>query len=961
MKKITLVLLGILIMNAGNAQEWRNFLPEKKITDISFFEYQKAFNLYWDNKNVKDGKCINEKGETEKAYGWNQFRRWENYWETRVDKKTGMFPYELRHKAFADFQIQKSVQKDYLQAWNQLGPNITIGGYNGLGRLNTIAFHPTDANTFWVGAPAGGLWLTETGGDSWIALTDSNEVLGVSAVIVPSDYVTSNTIYIGTGDRDAFDNYGVGVLKSIDGGLHWNTTGLSFNPGNGDVVNNMLIDPTDNNILYAATSAGLYKSIDAGQNWSLINASEFIDIEFHPANSQIIYGSSRSNGFIDKTTDGGSTWNSVFSNSSAKRIELTVSPAAPDVVYALASNASNGLKGIYKSTDSGDSFTLIYDDKPILNWSEDGTGTNNGQGWYDLSFAVDPTNADVLYCGGVNTWKSVDGGLTWNISNHWYGGGGVQAVHADKHYFSFRPGSSDFYECNDGGVYLSADGNSWTDLSDGLIISQMYGLSVSRNSPNISLSGLQDNGTKMIEDGIWIDAHGGDGMKCLVDFNDDNIQYGSGPYGDIYRTTNLWGVSINIADNISGGPSGSWVTPYVFDPNNSNTLFVGYSTLWKTINQGQNFQNIGSFGSSLHSIAVSNLNPEVLYVAKYSSIYKTTNNGYQWTEITNNLPLSNSSIKDIEIKKDDDNTVWVALSGYNSDCVYMTADGGNTWTDISQGLPDIPVNTLVQNDLESTIVQLYTGTDFGTYIKNGNDDWVLFGAGLPKVDVTELDIYYDRVVPENSRLRASSYGRGMWEVPLELSGNYSPYITTDSIKNLTNKMVTVYGTIVDDFSSGVTESGFVLSRDSNPDLSDIDVIVSQTNPVVGIGNYFIDINGLSNGSDYYVKSYAINPNGISYGKEISFTTDATSVEDVKFNDLISIYPNPSNGVFNIGFKETEKTADVSISDMTGKLVYSNKLNTSENHIIKLNYVSKGIYFIKINLGDKSVVSKLIIQ
>ena len=181
-----------------------------------------------------------------------------------------MFPYELRHKAFADFQIQKSVQKDYLQAWNQLGPNITIGGYNGLGRLNTIAFHPTDANTFWVGAPAGGLWLTETGGDSWIALTDSNEVLGVSAVIVPSDYVTSNTIYIGTGDRDAFDNYGVGVLKSIDGGLHWNTTGLSFNPGNGDVVNNMLIDPTDNNILYAATSAGLYKSIDAGKSWRKI-------------------------------------------------------------------------------------------------------------------------------------------------------------------------------------------------------------------------------------------------------------------------------------------------------------------------------------------------------------------------------------------------------------------------------------------------------------------------------------------------------------------------------------------------------------------------------------------------------------------------------------------------------------------------------------------------------------------
>ncbi len=960
MKKIILVFVGVLILISGSAQEWKRLLPEKQKKDLTFFEYQKAFNTYWENKNVKKGKYDNESGITEKAYGWNQFRRWENYWETRVDKKTGKFPYELRHKAFADFQIQKNGQKDYLQAWTQLGPNITVGGYNGLGRLNTIAFHPTDANTFWVGAPAGGLWLTETGGDSWIALTDSNEVLGVSAVIVPSDYATSNTIYIGTGDRDAFDNYGVGVLKSVDAGLHWNTTGLTFNPGDGEVVNNMLVDPTDNNILYAATTAGLYKTIDAGQNWSLINASEFIDIEFHPTNSQIIYGSSRNGGFIYKTTDGGSTWNSV-SVSSARRIELTVSSDAPDVVYALASNASNGLNGIYKSTDSGDNFSLIYNDKPILNWSEDGTGTNNGQGWYDLSFAVDPTNADVLYCGGVNTWKSVDGGLSWNISNHWYGGGGVQAVHADKHYFTFRPGSSDFYECNDGGVYETSDGNSWTDLSDGLIISQMYGLSVSQINSGISLSGLQDNGTKMFEDGTWIDAHGGDGMKCLVDFNDDNIQYGSGPYGDIYRTTNLWGVSINIADNISGGPAGSWVSPYVFDPNNSNTLFIGYSTLWKTDNQGQSFQNVGNFGSSLHSIAVSNLNPEVLYVAKYSSIYKTTNNGYQWTEVTNNLPLSNSSIKDIVIKNDDDNTVWVALSAYNSDCVYMTTDGGDNWVDISQGIPNIPVNTIIQNDLETSIIQLYAGTDFGIYIKNGNEDWTLFGSVLPKVDVTELDIFYDRAVPENSKLRASTYGRGMWEVPLELSGNYAPYVITDSVNNLTNKTATIFGTIVDDFNSTVIESGIVLSQNTNPDMNDDDVIVAQTNPLTETGSFFVDVSGLSFGTKYYYKAYAINTNGVSYGKEKSFTTDITSVKFINDNDEILIYPNPSNGTFYVDFNKSYKIENISVSDMTGKVLYNENINTSGKETLELKHLNKGIYFIRFNFSNKTLISKLIIK
>ena len=961
MKRITLIIIGLFLMISVNAQEWKILLPDKKRNDITFFEYQKAFNTFWGNKNVKNGTFINKSGINEKAYGWNQFRRWENYWETRVDKQTGKFPYELRHDAYKVFLQQKVTSKSYNQVWSQMGPNLTVGGYNGLGRLSVIAFHPSDPNIFWVGAPAGGLWKTETGGNSWLALTDSNEVLGVSAIVIPSDYATSNTIYIGTGDRDAFDNYGIGVLKSTDSGLHWNITGLTFNPSDGEVVNKMLIDPNDNTIIYAATTDGLYKTTDAGQNWNQINSSEFIDIEFHPGNSQIIYGSSRNGGYIYKSSDAGLNWSSVFSSSAAKRIELAVSPDAPDVVYALASNASSGLNGIYKSIDSGDNFTLIYNDKPILNWSEDGTGTNNGQGWYDLSFAADPTNADVLYCGGVNTWKSIDGGLSWNISNHWYGGGGVQAVHADKHYFTFRPGSSDFYECNDGGVYSTSDGNTWTDLSNGLIISQMYGVSVSQNSSGISLSGLQDNGTKMIEDGTWIDAHGGDGMKCLVDFNDENIQYGSGPYGDIYRTTNLWGGSVNIANNISGGPAGSWVSPYTFDPNNSNTLYVGYTKLWKTQNQGQNFQNVGSFSSYIHSLAVSNINPEVIYVAEYSSIYKTINSGYQWNEITNNLPLSNSSITDIEIKNNDDNTIWVTLSGYNSDCVYMTTDGGNNWVDISQGIPNIPVNTIVQNDFESSVNQLYVGTDFGTYIKNGTEDWTLFGTGFPKVDVTELDIYYDKINPDNSRLRASTYGRGMWEVPLELSGNFAPYITTDSVINVTNKSAVIYGTIEDDYANSVMESGIVLSQNPNPDINDDDIIVIQTDPLIGMGNFSVDFTGLSFGSHYYCKAYAINTNGISYGKEISFITDATSINDIGNSDFVTIYPNPSKGRLNIDFKNTNELVNVEISDISGKTLYTEKLNTSENQTLNLSSFVQGIYFIRIKFSDRIFVSKLIVK
>jgi len=229
---------------------------------------------------------------------------------------------------------------------------------------------------------------------------------------------------------------------------------------------------------------------------------------------------------------------------------------------------------------------LIFDDKSLLNWSTDGNGTNNGQAWYDLALAADPNNANILYCGGVNTWKSTDGGYTWQLNNHWYGGGGVPAVHADKHYLQFRPGTSTLYECNDGGIYVSTNGSTWTDLSNTLFISQIYKMSTAQTVPDVTITGLQDNGTKMREAGNWYDVIGGDGMGCIVDPTDENTQYGSLYYGQIYRTYNMWNSSIDISQNIPGGAAGAWVTPYTLDPNDHTILYVGYNTLWKSIDQG---------------------------------------------------------------------------------------------------------------------------------------------------------------------------------------------------------------------------------------------------------------------------------------------------------------------------------------------------------------------------------------
>ncbi len=158
---ISLIVLLILSVNLIG-QEWIPYLPNKDRSEYTLYDYQKAFSEYWKKYDVVNGKYVDENGITQKAYGWKQFKRWEHFWETRVNKKTGRFQKEEMRSAYKEYLKQISGNsKD--ATWVSLGPNSSDGGYAGIGRLNIIAFHPSDAGTFWVGAPSGGLWVTATG------------------------------------------------------------------------------------------------------------------------------------------------------------------------------------------------------------------------------------------------------------------------------------------------------------------------------------------------------------------------------------------------------------------------------------------------------------------------------------------------------------------------------------------------------------------------------------------------------------------------------------------------------------------------------------------------------------------------------------------------------------------------------------------------------------------------------
>lgn len=783
MRFFILALTVVLMTASSEAQPWLQNLPAgKSKQQLTLSDYQQAFESYWAPFNVDKGSYY-VNGVKKKAAGWKQFKRWEYEMQSQVNPRTGEFPKRSALEIRSDYeQAHPRTPMSGNAAWSPMGPTSSFSGYSGIGRINCVAFHPDDVNTFWVGAAAGGLWQTTDNGATWTCLTDQNGVLAVSDIAITPDYATSHTLYIATGDRDAWDNRSIGVLKSTDGGQSWNTTGITFTIYEGQMVNRLLMDPADQNILIAATTRGVFKTYDGGTTWDQqMTGREYIDMEFNPSNPNIIYGSTK-NGEIFLCTDGQQFGPAVFSDGNANRVELAVSPNQPNWVYALASNGSSGLYGIFKSEDSGNTFVEVFSgsEKNLLTWESDGSGSG-GQGWYDLSLACAPTDANILLVGGVNSWRSVDGGLTWNIINHWYGDQ-VQAVHADKHKLAYRP-NGDVFECNDGGVYLSADnGSSWSDKTNGIQISQMYRLGVSQTGPDDVVTGLQDNGTKLHSAGNWFDVRGGDGMECLIDYTSDDIQYGTVYYGQIDRTTNHWLSSTNITPPAEG----AWVTPYVIDPNDPATLYGGYDELWKTTNRGDTWDQISSVDpqGKILSIAVAPSDSRYICFADYSQIWRTTNGGNAWTNITHNLPSGSANIEYISIDKDNPDIIWVALSGYSNPGVYESADGGNTWNSISQGLPPIPAYCVIQDKQHSGEVYLYLGTELGVYFKKGAEDWVSYADGLPNVKIGEIEIYY-APNPGESRLRAATFGRGLWETPVEYLSVPMVYASTRALQNNT--------------------------------------------------------------------------------------------------------------------------------------------------------------------------------
>ncbi len=745
MRKIFLSIFTIISLSLG-AQHWATEMDNKEKT---VQEIQQSFEQYWTGRSIEKGK------------GYKQFRRWEYMVEQRTYPDGKFVRPDLAWKETLKFREENKATRHHRSNpnWISLGPDSWINGpsgYNpGLGRINVVQVDPNNENIIYVGTPSGGLWRSTNGGTSWASLTDDLPVIGVSGIAIHP--ANSDVIYIATGDGYASDNYSIGVLKSTDGGQSWNTTGLTFEITQSRTIAQLIIDPENPETLIAAANNGIFKTIDGGVNWSQRATGNRKALVFKPGDSQVVYAAGTN---IIRSTNNGETWTTISQGvpNNAGRIALAVTPANPDFVYALACNNSDfGFLGLFRSTDSGQSFTLRSSTPNILGNNLDGSD-EGGQGWYDLAIAASPTNADEIYTGGINIWKSVNGGATFNINTHWV----VQTlshpyVHADIHYLGYH--NSVLYTGCDGGIYRTTNGGAiWNDLTSGMAITQIYRIGASLTNPNIVQFGAQDNGSNRSSAINWMHIFGADGMETIIDYTNPDFTYISYQNGGLLRSNNGGSTFDNFLNGVN--EEGAWVTPYLIHPINPQTFWAGLNQVWRTNDRGNFWEPLGGPGAGrITALAVAPANTNVIYYSKNSTLYRTTNGGSTWANISQGLP--NLFITYIEVDPQNPQNVYVTMSGYSQgNKVFKSTNSGNNWQNISLNLPNLPVNCILFE--KDSPEGLYIGTDVGVYYKNQSmNHWVSYSEGLPNVIVMELEIHYP-----TSKLRAGTYGRGLWEADL---------------------------------------------------------------------------------------------------------------------------------------------------------------------------------------------------
>jgi 6-phosphogluconolactonase (cycloisomerase 2 family) len=651
--------------------------------------------------------------------------------------------------------------------WTWLGPG-NIGG-----RLRTLLIHPTTPATMWAGSVGGGIWRTTNGGASWSPVDDFMANLAVTTlVLLPGD---PNVLYAGTGEGflNSDSIRGAGIFKSIDGGTTWAQLPSTANSGF-FFVNRLAMSP-DGATLLAATGTGLYRSTTGGTSWTQVTGTRTLDVDFHPSDPlRAVAG--RGDGIASFSLDGGATWTEAPSVGGL-RVEVAYARSNPGIVYASVEVSSGQL---HRSVDGGQSYTLVN------------TGTNylGSQGWYDNALWVDPTNPDIVIVGGIDLWRSTNGGGAFTKISQWFSA--PNSAHADHHLVVAHPGfngttNTTVYFANDGGVYRANNvytvslTSGWQELNNNLGVTQFYG-AAGHPATGTIVGGTQDNGTLRYRTSTgsegWTTMFGGDGGWCASDPTDPNYFYGEYVRLQIHRSTNGGASSSYIFNGITdAGSCANFIAPFILDPNDPDTMLGGGCQLWRSTNVKAPTPTWTSIKPALggtarvSAIAVAQGNPDLVWVGHNNGdVYVTTNGtagAPTWTLVGPSLP--NRVVTRLAIDATDHDRVYATFGGFSEDNVWRTDDGGGNWTDATgsggTGLPAAPVRSLVINPANPAWI--YVGTEVGTFASEDRGaTWAVPHDGPANVSVDEL-FWMD------TTLVAATHGRGLFSVPVAMGPTLS--------------------------------------------------------------------------------------------------------------------------------------------------------------------------------------------
>ena len=707
--------------------------------------------------------------------------REEYFWNQR-SYPSSVRPYEAMHQAriaaarFSSAPSGTSFSSALAPtSWRPLGPfgffeagfgTFGSGAQIDAGRVTSVAPSPSAGGPLFIATASGGVWKTPLLGNAWSPLTDTQCALTTGAVTV--DPVNPSIVYAATGEYNV-NSSGCGILRSTDAGATWTLTGASsfrLSGGGSAGFNRITIarataGTVASTVLLAASNVALYRSANGGGSWANVLTGSTASVVEHPAGQGVFFAGNTDNfnaarRGVYKSTDNGATWTQLpaipnVDPATMRRIELAISPAAPERVYAMIADRTNRkLLGLFVWDDVAQTWTK---QAAAGVYTGSGRGDFGAQAEYDFAIAVDPRDANRVYVAGVRAFKSTNGGATFAPMG--------MEIHCDWHTIVTDPRNPDIlYAGTDGGVFVSVDvGDNWTSRNAGLAITQYYpGISLAPDASKV-LGGSQDNGTHIYTGSlVWNGFTSGDGGYTAVNYTTPAIAYSESQWSagaSIYRRD---ATSFTLRNaGIVGTDRGLFIPPLVIDPVTPTTLYFATQRLYRTTDEGKAWTPVSvdlTKGSgTITTIAVAKSDPLTIYVGTTDGqVQVTRDNAVTFTNVSANLP--NKYVTRVIVDPADAMHALVTVSGFGTGHVFETKDAGTSWIDISIGLVDAPANSgaFVPG------VGIMVGTDVGIFqTADGGATWKAGPAGLPNVIVQ--DIVY---APASNLVIAATYGRGMF-------------------------------------------------------------------------------------------------------------------------------------------------------------------------------------------------------